>query len=50
MYQTVPLNWIAGGEISLWTGPPHARHASTGASEKRWMTSNRAPHRSHSYS
>jgi hypothetical protein len=34
MYQPLPLNWMAGAEISLCTGPwPHFLHVSAGASE-----------------
>jgi hypothetical protein len=34
MYQPVPLNWIAGEEISRCTGPwPQMRQVSAGGSE-----------------
>ena len=51
MYQPLPLNWMAGAESSLCTGPwPHFRHVSAGGSENFWMISNRKPHAAHSYS
>lgn len=51
MYQPLPLNWIAGAESSLCTGPwPHLAHAVAGASENFWISSKRAPHALHSYS
>src|ERR1051325_6336345 len=51
MYHPVPLNWIAGDDSSRRTGPlPHSLHVSTGGSENFWITSNRRPHASHSYS
>jgi hypothetical protein len=50
MYQPVPLNWMAGADSRRCTGPPQVRHVVTDESENRWMTSNLAPHVSHSYS
>src|SRR3954469_16480792 len=50
MYQPVPLNWIAGDDISLRTWLPHFGHTSSGGSENFRIISNRWPHFSHSYS
>jgi hypothetical protein len=41
MYQPVPLNWMAGDEMSFVTGPPHFGQTLTGSSENFWMISNR---------
>ncbi|MBP1607326.1 MAG: hypothetical protein H6Q08_2700 [Acidobacteria bacterium] len=51
MYQPEPLNWNAGEDSSLRTGPPlQDVHASAGGSENFWISSNRCPQASHSYS
>jgi hypothetical protein len=51
MYQPLPLNWMAGAESSLFTGPwPHLVQTVAGWSENFWMISNRNPHAAHSYS
>ena len=50
MYQPVPLNWIAGDDSSLRTGPPHVGQVSIGGSENFWIRSKRLPQASHWYS
>ena len=50
MYKPVPLNWIAGDDSSLCTGPPHFGQTSRGGSENFWILSKRCPQASHSYS
>jgi len=49
MYQPLPLNWIAGVEISFSTLPPQVGQTSIGGSENFWIFSNRWPFW-HSYS
>lgn len=48
MYQPVPLNWMAGDEGSLTSGPaPHDGQTSGSGSENFWIFSNRWWHFSH---
>ncbi len=49
MYQPVPLNWIAGAEISFLTSRPQVGQAVSGLSENLRINSKR-PHFSHWYS
>ncbi len=50
MYQPVPLNWIAGEDISFRTAPPQDGQVSTGGSENFWIRSKRWAQALHRYS
>ena len=48
MYHPEPLNWMAGDESSLRTGPlPQDGQVSAGGSENFWIRSNRLLQASH---
>src|SRR5215813_12239829 len=50
MYQPLPLNFRAAGDINRSTSPPHWSCIFSGESENFWITSNFSPQEWHLYS